>query len=235
MELSADLASAGVPVVSGAAYGIDGAAHRAALASGAATVALLAGGVDRFYPAGHAHLLDRISDGGGAVVAEVPCGSAPTKWRFLQRNRIIAALADVTVVVEAGWRSGSLNTAAHALDLGRALAVVPGPVTSAASAGCHRLLRESDAICVTNGREVRELIGVPAEGVLDGPDGGRPRTDGTARVRDALSARVWRASDDVARRAGMAVAEVEATMGLLALAGEVERGADGWRRVAPPT
>jgi DNA processing protein len=128
-ELAAESAGRGIPVVSGAAYGIDAAAHRAALAVGGTTVALLAGGADRPYPAGNGRLIDRIAES-GAIVSEVPCGGAPTKWRFLQRNRIIAASADATVVVEAGWRSGSLNTASHARALGRPVGAVPGPVTS---------------------------------------------------------------------------------------------------------
>jgi len=112
-ELAGDLAASGAVIVSGGAYGIDGAAHRAALAVDGATVAFLAGGVDRAYPQGHHQLLRRIVDT-GAVVSEVPCGVAPTKWRFLSRNRLIAALGQATVVVEAGWRSGSLNTAGQA-------------------------------------------------------------------------------------------------------------------------
>lgn len=168
MELSAGLVGRGAAVVSGGAYGIDGMAHRAALASGGTTVAVLAGGIDRFYPAGHEALLERIVQC-GAVVAETPCGSPPTKWRFLQRNRIIAAMTRATVVVEAGRRSGALNTAHHAMSLGRELGAVPGPITSAASAGCHRLLREHPATCVTSAAEVMELA-FGADGVL--PDAG---------------------------------------------------------------
>ena len=164
MELSAGLVGRGAAVVSGGAYGIDGMAHRAALASGGTTVAVLAGGIDRFYPAGHEALLERIVQC-GAVVAEAPCGSPPTKWRFLQRNRIIAAMTRATVVVEAGRRSGALNTAHHAMSLGRELGAVPGPITSAASAGCHRLLREHPATCVTSAAEVMELA-FGADGVL---------------------------------------------------------------------
>jgi DNA processing protein len=89
----------------------------------------------------------------------VPCGVAPSRWRFLQRNRLIAAATGATVVVEAGWRSGSINTAHHAAQLARPVGVVPGPVTSSASAGCHRLLRESDAICVTTAAEMAQLLG----------------------------------------------------------------------------
>ncbi len=156
MEIAAGLVGRGHTIVSGAAYGIDGMAHRAALASSGRTVAYLAGGVDRFYPSGHDVLLSRIVET-GVVASELPCGSAPTKWRFLMRNRLIAASTKATLVVEAGWRSGSLNVAGHAVALGRPLGAVPGPVTSAASAGCHRLIRECGAIVVTNADEAAEL------------------------------------------------------------------------------
>jgi DNA processing protein len=157
METVSAIAEQGVSIVSGAAYGIDGMAHRSALAVGGTTMAFLAGGVDRFYPSGHDALLGRIMES-GLVLAEAPCGYAPTKWRFLLRNRLIAASTQATVVMEAGWRSGSLNTANHAATLGRPLGVVPGPVTSASSAGCHRLLREYDAVCVTTASEMLELL-----------------------------------------------------------------------------
>jgi DNA processing protein len=156
MEITAGLVERGHSIVSGAAYGIDGMAHRAALAAGGRTVAYLAGGVDRFYPSGHDALLSRIVET-GAVVSELPCGSAPTKRRFLMRNRLIAASTKVTLVVEAGWRSGSLNTAGHAIALGRPVGAVPGPVTSAASAGCHRLIREHSATLVTTAEEAAGL------------------------------------------------------------------------------
>ncbi|PCE13655.1 DNA processing protein DprA [Microbacterium sp. SZ1] len=224
-EIAGDLAATGVAVVSGGAYGIDGAAHRAALGVGGTTVAFLAGGVDRAYPQGHRDLLQRIASA-GAVVSEVPCGTAPTKWRFLSRNRLIAALGDATVVVEAGWRSGSLNTAGHAAALGRPLGAVPGPVTSPASAGCHRLLREYDARCVTTAGEVRELW--------------RPSTDATSvgfrdspeqtRLLDAMSARTGWDADELARRSGIAPASVRALLGALELEGSVQRTEHGWKR-----
>ena len=239
VEIASDLAGGGVPIVSGAAYGIDGAAHRAALAVGGLTVALLAGGADRSYPVGHAQLIDRIA-ATGAVISEVPCGSAPTKWRFLQRNRLIAALAGAVVVVEAGWRSGSLNTAGHGVALGRPLGAVPGPVTSAASAGCHRLLREFGAACITDGKDVRELLGLVdgrAEALDEalftmGAEDGRPWTDHRTRATDALSTRSWRDVTDVARRSGMSVAAIESLLGLLALEGLVQGGPQGWRKVS---
>ena len=156
MELAADLARDHT-IISGAAYGIDGAAHRAALAAGGETIAFLAGGADRPYPAGHAQLISRITEN-GAVVSEVPPGASPTKWRFLQRNRLIAAASQGTVIVEAGWRSGSLNTAGHARSIGRPVGAVPGPITSAASAGCNKLIAESEASLITSATDVRNLI-----------------------------------------------------------------------------
>jgi len=236
-ELAAELAATGVPVVSGGAYGIDGAAHRAALSAGGVTVALLAGGAERAYPAGHTQLIDDIAQT-GAVVSEVPCGSAPTKWRFLQRNRLIAALTTATVVVEAGWRSGSLNTAGHASQLGRALGAVPGPITAPASAGTHRLIRESDAVCITSADDVLELLGswAPSSGrgtaaaaAGSAATAAARRTDDATRVQDALSNRVGRDADEVARRAGMAVDEVRILLGMLQLEGSVHAGVDGWR------
>lgn len=226
-ELAGDLAASGVTVISGGAYGIDGAAHRAALGAGGMTVAFLAGGVDRAYPIGHQQLFDRIRRG-GAVLSEVPCGAAPTKWRFLQRNRLIAAAGLATVVVEAGWRSGSLNTAGHAAALGRPLGAVPGPVTSAASAGCHRLLREYDAVCVTTAQEVRELWGEdaapPVTAAREDPD--------RMRLLDALSARTPRPPEDLARRCGLTVERVRSVLGILELEGTAKRGDRGWTQAS---
>jgi len=236
MEASAGLVDRGYTVVSGAAYGIDGMAHRAALASSGQTIAFLAGGVDRFYPSGHDALLTRIVDT-GAVVSELPCGSSPTKWRFLQRNRLIAASSLATIVLEAGWRSGSLNTAGHAASLGRPLGAVPGPVTSAASAGCHRLIREYDATCVTNADQMAELapLGQPSIDSLDARvaatrlSPAEPSSD-TVRVLDALSIRAPRIPEDVAARAGLSVAAVRAVLGTLELGGAVVERERGWLR-----
>lgn len=233
-ELAADLASTGIVVISGGAYGIDGAAHRAALRSGGTTLAFLAGGVDRLYPAGHTTLLERIIES-GALISEVPPGTAPTKWRFLARNRLISAASGATVVVEAGARSGSLNTASHAASIGRPLGAVPGPVTSAASTGCHRLLREYDARCITQASDVRELLGIgPQPAVRPGApnrDQTKSMTDpDLVRLHDALSSRTPRSVDDIARRSGLAVSHVETLLGLVSLDGSVTRDERGWRR-----
>lgn len=225
-ELSAGLAAGGVAVVSGAAYGIDGAAHRAALGAGGRTLAFLAGGIDRPYPSGHAQLIDEIARR-GAVLSETPCGTVPSKWRFLARNRLIAAMGDATIVVEAGLRSGSLNTAGHAAALGRPLGAVPGAVTNASSAGCHRILREYDGVCVTGVDDARELIGLDAAARVSLG----PRTDDLTRVLDAASTRVARDAPELARRAGLTAAEAEAMLGLALLGGDVERVGNGWRRL----
>lgn len=229
-EFAAELAAQGVTIVSGAAYGIDGAARRAALAAGGITIGVLAGGAERAYPAGNSELIGRIAASGGAIVSEAPCGAAPTRWRFLQRNRLIAALGDATVVVEAGWRSGSLNTAGHASDLGRPLGAVPGPVTSPASAGCHRIMREHGAQCITSAADALELAGA-ASPVPPAADASR--TDDRTRVLDAMSYRARRTAGEIAQRSGMSVADVQGLLGLLTLDGEV-MGADArWRRCGP--
>jgi len=224
-EFAGELAAEGRIVFSGGAYGIDGTAHRAALRAGGVTVAVLAGGVDRPYPSGHAQLFERIV-ASGALVSEVACGVAPTKWRFLARNRLISALSAATVVVEAGQRSGSLNTAGHAAALGRPLGAVPGPVTSTASAGCHRLLRDYDARCITSVADVRELLGVTATAApmtAEDPD--------MVRLADALNARAARSALELAQRSGLSLERVEALLGILELDGSVMRSAGGWRSI----
>jgi len=233
MEASAGLVDRGYTIISGAAYGIDGMAHRAALASQGLTAAFLAGGVDRFYPSGHDSLLTRIVEN-GAVISELPCGSPPTKWRFLQRNRLIAAASMATIVLEAGWRSGSLNTAGHAATLGRPLGAVPGPVTSAASAGCHRLIRDYDAVCVANPDQMAELAPLDHEtGVSAGPestaDADASRNTETTRLFDALSTRSSRTAHDIAARSGLALSTVRAQLGMLELDGRVSETERGWK------
>jgi DNA processing protein len=240
-ELATGLAGRGFTVVSGGAYGIDAMAHRGALAADGVTVAFLAGGVDRLYPAGNAELLRSVTASGGAVVSEVPPGSVPSRVRFLLRNRLIAAFAGATVVVEAAWRSGSLSTASRAAELSRPVGVVPGPVTSMASSGCHRLLRDGTAVCVTDAAEVAELAGELGRDAADaGPPPDQRRTaphdgldDLETRAWDALPLRAGRPVESVARAAGLAVPETLAALGRLELAGLADSVPGGWRRRVP--
>ena len=252
-ELSGAIAARGLAVVSGGAFGIDAAAHRGALGADGVTIAVLAGGVDMPYPAAHDELFDAIA-GQGLLVSEWPPGRNVTRLRFLVRNRVIAALAAGTVVVEAAERSGALNTARYARDLSRRLMAVPGPVTSDTSAGCHRIIREWQATLVTSGAEVAEHL--EPVGAALGPQAATARAAGSAspggrsasartgapavlprdqldrdsaRVLDALPARGGMATLRVAQRAGLAPTAAATLLGRLATGGFVERCDQGWR------
>ena len=140
-------------MVAGGAYGIEESAHRAALAGGGSTIAVMASGIDQPYPAGHNQLFERIAQN-GLIMSEVPPGISPTRQRFIDRSRIIAAISGATVVVEAGVRSGTMRTAHEAKDLGRFVGAVPGPVTSAASHGTNLLLQEGKARLVSSAADL---------------------------------------------------------------------------------
>jgi DNA processing protein len=226
------LVRAGHPVVSGAAFGIDQAAHRGALSVEGANVAVLACGADRAYPTAHHDLLDHLGRT-SAVVAEVPPGCAPTRGRFLSRNRLIAALTRGTVVVEAAARSGALNTAGWATRLNRHLMGVPGPVTSAQSQGVHQLIRSGAASLVTYGDEVLEIVGESGTHLVTQPRGpSRPRdrvTPRDARVLDAVPLASPAPVDSIATTAGMALLDVQAALRRLVRDGLVELSERGWR------
>jgi DNA processing protein len=234
-DLGLRLADRGWAVVSGAAVGIDAAAHKGALASSRApTVAVLACGLDIAYPRGHDRLLARIAES-GLVVSELPVGSAPTRSRFLVRNRLIAALSAGTVAVEAARRSGSLATVERARALGRHVMAVPGNVTSPTSAGTNALLR-GGAMCVTDVADVLDLVGA----LGDDAEPERPREQ---RVRDELSATVRQVLDavpvrrsagpaSIARAAGVSPLVVQQVLPPLVLNGLVERTAEGFRLTA---
>ena len=233
-ELSAHVAGAGFAVVSGAAFGIDQAAHRGALAARGPTVAVLACGVDRAYPTAHRDLLTYISET-GLIASELPPGCAPTKVRFLSRNRVIAALSVGTVVVEAAVRSGALNTANWASLCNRTVMGVPGPVTSAPSEGVHELLRTKDAALVTRGSDVLELVapsGSFTQGPRRGPERPADRLSETDRqVLDAVPVRWPAVIASLARTAGLAESTVRAALERLREGGFVEKGPHGWRLV----
>jgi DNA processing protein len=231
-QLAVGCADAGVTVVSGAAYGIDAQAHRSALAARGRTVAVLACGVDRAYPRGNERLIEELIRV-GCVLAEVPPGSSPTRWRFLERNRLIAAMSGATVVVEAAWRSGAQSTARHAAELNRPLGAVPGPVTSAMSAGCHRLLREG-AVCVSDAGEAVELLG-PIGALLPGHPQAPVRahdqlTRAQLLVFEALPVRSWAHLGGVSRAAGLPADQVVAGLGHLLGLGLAECDGGRWRR-----
>ncbi|MCX4532325.1 MULTISPECIES: DNA-processing protein DprA [unclassified Streptomyces] len=229
-SLASGLAELGWVVVSGAAYGVDGAAHRGALAAGGATMAVLACGVDVAYPRGHAELIGRVAEQ-GLVIGELPPSDHPTRSRFVLRNRVIAALTRGTVVVEAQYRSGSLVTARRAQQLGRFTMGVPGPATSGLSAGVHELLR-GEGVLVTDASEVAELVGdigdlAPAR---RGPLLPRDLLDAVcARILDALPSRGSVNARDIARTAGTGTDEALGRLYELHSLGFVERDGDGWQ------
>ncbi|MER6383297.1 DNA-processing protein DprA [Streptomyces sp. NPDC001250] len=228
--LAAGLAERGWVVVSGGAYGIDGAAHRGALAARGATVAVLACGVDRPYPRGHTALIERIAEQ-GLVVGELPPGDHPTPSRFILRNRVIAALTRGTVVVEAACRSGSLATARAAQRLGRFTMGVPGPVTSALSAGVHELLR-GEAALVTDAAEIVELVGDMGELAppRHGPVLPRDLLEPAARaVLAALPGNRAASVEEIALGAPTTRDEAIARLYELRALGYVERHDDGWK------
>jgi DNA processing protein len=213
--LAGGVAEAGAVVVSGLARGIDGEAHRGALAVAGRTVAVLGCGVDRDYPAVHAELARGIVAGGGLVVSEYEPGVEPAPWRFPARNRIIAGLAAATVVVEARERSGALITADFALEDGREVLVVPGEITSALSAGANALLRQG-ATPATSAADILEAIGLEpgraGESAVDDP--------AAAAVLDAIASGKGTA-DEVARTTGLSAGEVATALTLLELGGKV--------------
>jgi DNA processing protein len=232
-ELSVALAERGWTIISGGAYGVDGCAHRAALAGTGVTIAVLPGGVDQAYPPGHHGLFQAVLER-GATVSEWPPGRRPTRHGFLVRNRVIAALSRGTVVVEAASRSGALNTARHARDQGRPLMAVPGPVTSAQSAGCHEIIRDWGGVCVTSAGDVMELLALPGDEARGlgrpGPVLPRDQLDPVlSQVLDAVPARVGRGPARIAVAAGVDFDTVMTCLGALAAGGFVERCDRGWR------
>lgn len=232
--LGTGLAELGWAVVSGAAYGVDGAAHRGALAAGGATLAVLACGVDVPYPRGHTELIGRIAEQ-GLVLAELPPGGHPTRSRFVLRNRVIAALTRGTVVVEAQYRSGSLVTARRARDLGRHTMGIPGPVTSGLSAGVHELLREG-ACVVTDAAEIAELVGGMGELAPERRGPVVPRdllTPALAAVLEAVPGGAGGDRELIARDAGRDRDRTLHHLHELQALGFVERCGDHWKLTGP--
>ena len=231
-ELSASLAERDWTVVSGGAFGVDAAAHRGALSVAGPTIVVLASGFDVPYPRGNHSLLLRIAQE-GLMVSEVPPRRPPARYRFLERNRVIAALTRGTVVVEAAYRSGALNTARLAGDLGRHVMGVPGPITSVMSAGVHLLIRDRGAVLVTDADEVIELVGSIGDDLAPrrlGATLARDRLDGlTARVLDAVPKFRGTTAGLIGMVAGVGADDVARCLGALEMAGWVVRTEGGWR------
>lgn len=230
-DLAAEVGIAGTAVVSGAAFGIDYAAHRGAVAAGAPTVAVLACGPDRAYPVAHRLMLDHLA-AEHAIVSDAPPGAAPTRIRFLSRNRLIAALTRGTVVVEAAVRSGSLTTMHWAERLSRVTMGVPGPVGSATSAGVHQAIRNGASL-VTSGADVLEMIGVSGEHLTTAPRGPVTLRDGLSlhdrQVLDAVPVVRAAPAESIAKVAGLAADDVRAALHRLAAVGLVWRAGGAWR------
>ncbi|MDQ7993584.1 MAG: DNA-processing protein DprA [Propionicimonas sp.] len=234
-ELAAELGEAGWSVVSGGAFGIDAAAHRGCLASRTPTVVVLAGGVDTAYPPAHAPLFERIAEQ-GVVVSELAPGQHPTRLRFLGRNRLIAALSQGTLLVEAAVRSGARNTVTWASSLGRVVMAVPGPVTSALSFTPHRLIRESEAVLVARAGEVLELLGPLGTRSVRPPVVRRPTDDlgpDELRVFEAVPARGSLSAGELSLRSGVALAGCLGILDRLADLGFVVQDAR-WEWRLPP-
>ena len=244
-HLAAELARRGYTVISGGAMGIDIAAHRAALTqqgSDLPTIAFMAGGLDRLYPAQNSDALNMIVDR-GLIMSEVSVGNTPTRWRFLERNRLIAALARHTIVVEARWRSGALNTARHAMEIGRTLWAVPGQINSPNSVGTNRLLRDGLAQTLTEAADILEYdaaagfeLGTEHESEWDRVASSSALdelTERQGRVWDDLSPRSYRGVDEIAAALGLSARDVMADLFHLGRCGLAESSGTSWRKVRP--
>jgi len=231
-ELAAELAGLGWAVISGGAFGVDASAHRGALAVGGTTVAVLASGLNFGYPKGNADMFAAIAHS-GVLVSECPPDRSPTRPGFLVRNRVIAALSRGTLIVEAALRSGAINTARHAQELNRPVMAVPGPITSDQSAGCHELIRESAATCVTGARDIIELISPLGDAATTAVQQPAVPADGldpvTASVLQAVAQRTGRGPATIATIAGVDLDTALRCLGLLAATGYIERCDQGWR------
>ena len=244
-HLAAELARRGYTVISGGAMGIDIAAHQAALTqqgSDLPTIAFMAGGLDRLYPAQNSDALNMIVDR-GLIMSEVSVGNTPTRWRFLERNRLIAALARHTIVVEARWRSGALNTARHAMEIGRTLWAVPGQINSPNSVGTNRLLRDGLAQTLTEAADILEYdaaagfeLGTEHESEWDQVASSSALdelTERQGRVWDDLSPRSYRGVDEIAAALGLSARDVMADLFHLGRCGLAESSGTSWRKVRP--
>lgn len=224
-RLSHDLSSRGVIIVSGLALGIDGIAHQAALDAGGTTIGVLAGGLDRVYPAQHAGLAQSIVNSGGALLSEYEEGVPPMQHRFLERNRIGSGLSDVVIVVEAAARSGTLSTARWALEQGKTVMAVPGNITSPTSAGCNWLIK-TGALPITGADDVLHALGVhehTAQRQLPLAE----NTEEQAIIKALASG--LRDGDELQQKSGLDAATFSQTLTMMEITGKIRAlGANQW-------
>ncbi len=219
------LVKEGGATISGGALGVDAVAHRVTLSQEAVTIAVMAGSLDNLYPSGNWQLFDEISHT-GLLLSEMAPGSKPTRWRFLQRNRLIAALSEAVVVTEAGWRSGSINTASHANVLNRRVFAVPGPINSPSSAGCNRLIRDQLAELLLDAADLPLELGWREPSIPDQSSLGSLEL----RAFDALTTRE-QSFETIAIVSGLSRAELTLALGGLQIAQLALRGeGNGWLR-----
>jgi DNA processing protein len=224
-ELGRLLAAAGLPVISGLALGIDASAHRGAVEADGPTIAVLGSGPDRAYPPSNRRLYARIVEEGGLVVSELPPGAGAFRWTFPARNRIMAALGEMTVVVEAAEHSGSLITVGFAQDLGRAIGAVPGPVNSWLSDGANALLADGAAVIRSAEDVLDELLGPGARQMPPATAG--PELDELLAAALAEVETGGTSPDDVARRLGGDAGAAASALARLELLGYVTSDATG--------
>ncbi len=236
--LAQELVGHHLAITSGGAIGIDTHAHRGAQDAEGTTYALMAGGLGNPYPESNRQLFQHIFEQGGALISEVPPTWRPARWRFLARNRLIAAFAHATVVTEAGMRSGALATARKAMDLGRPVGALPGPLDSEMSKGCHALIRNG-ATLIRDGKDIIDMIGplnCTEETLFDAPvdedQGIDALGEDQRRVWDALPQRTGMGLTALARSAGISERDVLVALAALELRGYVRMGARGWERNA---
>lgn len=224
-QLAYELASRGVVIVSGLALGVDGLAHRAALEAGGMTIAVLGNGLPGIYPATHRGLAKDILEGGGALISEYEPETPARSYYFLQRNRLVSGLADAIIITEAAARSGTLNTASHALDQGKDVFVVPGNITSPLSQGCNRLLKQG-AMPVTEPKDVLDVIApqlLQPQAML--PLGSTPLESTIISLLQTGT----RDGDELQRKSGVSASEFGQALTMMELTGTIRSlGANQW-------
>ena len=225
-RLAYDLAKRGVVIVSGLALGVDAIAHQAALEAGGTTIAVQANGLHRMYPNTNRELAEKLIDNGGALISEYESGIEPMQHRFLERNRLVSGLSDAVIITEAASRSGTLNTAAHALTQGKELFIVPGNITSPLSAGCNGLLRQG-AAPIMCAQDVLDILMPSATGETAALPLGSNETE--QAIIDALSDGL-RDGDEILQRTKTAPAEFNTALTMLEINGVITPlGANQWR------